>query len=63
MPTIEKKTFPDLNDTRLMKLASRIEEIYKAICKSTDQFKSVNLPVLTSINKTDVKMIIQLNFR
>ena len=56
VPSIEKKKFHDLNDTKLMNLASRIEEIYKAINKSTDQFKPVNLPELTSARaiKTDV---------
>lgn len=47
-PVIQKKELLDINDIKLLSLASRIESIYKAICKSTDQFKPSNLPELTS---------------
>jgi hypothetical protein len=54
----------DINDLKLLELANRMEDIYKAISKSTDQFKATaNLPGLTTPNQSKMsvyKLIILL---
>ena len=50
---IEKKEILDINDIKLLSIANRMEDIYRTICKSTDQFITAD-QFQTYNNKLDV---------